>query len=69
MSRYMEEKLDGVHIRDIIETIASMEECKHLINEVCTEPECEACCDYPSTSEYCSYCQYYEKEDGVIREE
>lgn len=69
MSRSMEVKLDGELNRTIIETIESMDECKHLINDVCTEPECDACCDFPSPEEYCSYCRYYEKEDGVIREE
>lgn len=66
MSRSMEVKLDGELNRTIIETIESMDECKHLINDVCTEPECDACCDFPSPEEYCSCCRYYEKEDGVI---
>lgn len=66
MSRNMEVKLDGELNRTIIETIESMDKCKHLINDVCTEPECDACCDFPSPEEYCSHCRYYEKEDGVI---
>lgn len=60
MSRY----IDTVDGEDKI-TIASMEECRHLYNEVCTEPRCDECCDFPAP-ELCAKCKWFEKEDGVI---
>lgn len=68
MSRNIEVKVGGELHRTLIETIASNYECKHLINEVCTCADCEQCCDYPSPTEYCCDCEYFEKEDGVIEE-
>lgn len=63
MSRYLESCDGGYH-----EEIADLEECKHLINEVCTNPDSELCCDFPHY-EYCLYrCSHFMKEDGIIRE-
>ena len=51
----------------IDEAIADMDECKHLINEVCTNPCSQQCCDYPHTGEYCAKrCPHFTKEDGII---
>lgn len=64
MSRWIE------HDRDnrIIETIADTEECKYLMNEVCTNPKSDQCCDFPH-HEYCEFCcPHFTKEDGVIKE-
>lgn len=48
----------------IYEKIASMEECKDLMNEVCTNPSSDQCCDYPHP-EYCKLrCPHFTKEDG-----
>ena len=61
MSRYLDH-CDGKYQ----EEIADMEECKHLINEVCTNPDSEQCCDFPHY-EYCLYrCTHFTKECGVI---
>lgn len=63
MSRWIEASQDH---KTLTETIASKNECKKLINEVCTEDRCDQCCDYPHP-EYCTRrCPYFEKEDGII---
>jgi hypothetical protein len=63
MSRWIEASQDH---KTLTETIANVDECKKLINEVCTEDRCDQCCDYPHP-EYCARrCPYFEKEDGVI---
>lgn len=52
----------------ISEEIASAEECRHLINEVCTNPDSEQCCDFPHP-EYCIYrCPHFTKERGLLAE-
>ena len=64
MSRWIEVDQEN-NIRK--ETIASTEECKKLVNEICTESRCDQCCDYPHPEEYCTLrCPYFEKEDGII---
>lgn len=63
MSRIIE---FGPNYRRISETIDSMEECKDLINDVCTNPSSDQCCDFPHP-EYCKYrCPHFTKEDGII---
>lgn len=64
MSRWLEVGDEGQYI----ETIADMDECKHLINEVCTNPDSQQCCDFPH-EEYCKHrCPFFTKEDGVIKQ-
>lgn len=61
MSRYLECE-NGTYQ----EEIADMEECKHLINDVCTNPSSQECCDFPHP-EYCKLrCPHFTKEDGVL---
>lgn len=61
MSRWLE-KVDG----EYREEIADLEQCKHLINEVCTNPDSDQCCDFPHY-EYCTYCcPCFTKEDGLL---
>ena len=49
----------------IIQSIDSMEECRHLIYGVCTNPDSDQCCDFPHP-EYCIYrCRHFTKEDGI----
>ena len=63
MSRYLDHENGIYH-----EEIADMDECQYLINDVCTNPDSEQCCDFPNY-EYCLYrCHHFKKEDGVIRE-
>lgn len=48
----------------IYEKIVDTAECKDLVNEVCTNPSSDQCCDYPHP-EYCQHrCQHFTKEDG-----
>lgn len=64
MSREIE--YDREH-RKIHEEISSMDECKHLINDVCTNPDSQQCCDFPHPEEYCkNRCPYFTKEDGLL---
>lgn len=50
----------------IKESIDRMDECKHLYNEVCTNPSSQQCCDYPHPA-YCLHrCPHFEHEDGII---
>ena len=61
MSRSMDRNPDT---GEISVTIVSMEECKHLIDEVCTNPSSDQCCDFPHSG-YCQYrCPYFTDEDG-----
>lgn len=61
MSRYIDHNPDT---NEISEVIASMDECKDLVNEVCTNPNSDQCCDYPH-SDYCKCrCPYFTDEDG-----
>lgn len=63
MSRWLD--YDSNH-RRYNETIASADECKYLINEVCTNPSSDQCCDFPH-HEYCEFCcPHFTKEDGRI---
>lgn len=58
MSRWIKEK-DG----KTIEEIADTNECRWLYDEVCCNPECDQCCDFPDTEEYCPKCPHFEKEE------
>ena len=63
MSRWADTREDG----GIREEIASMDECKWLINEVCCNDKSNECCDYPHPEEYCKKrCPHFTKEDGII---
>lgn len=43
------------------------EECKHLVDDVCVNPDSDQCCDFPHP-EYCQYCcPHFTYEDGTIR--
>lgn len=45
-----------------------MDECRHLYNEVCCNPDSDQCCDFPHP-EYCLYCcPHFTKEDGLLAE-
>lgn len=59
MSKWIEEKQDYTII-----CIASMEECKHMYNEVCCNDKSEWCCDFPNQEE-CDECPLFEKEEGL----
>ena len=51
-----------------IEEIESMEVCKHKINDVCCNEDCE----YLGSYIYCDstkHCEYFEKGDGIINKE
>ena len=51
-----------------IEEIESMEVCKHKINDVCCNEDCEELGSYV----YCDNikrCEYFEEEDGIINKE
>lgn len=64
MSREIEYDPQG---RRIHEKISDMDECKHLINDVCTNPSSQECCDYPHPTEYCKKrCPFFTKEDGLL---
>ena len=64
MSRWADTREDG----GIREEIASMDECKWLINEVCCNDQSDECCDFPH-HDYCkNRCPHFTKEDGVIEE-
>lgn len=58
MSRWIEEK-DG---KTII-TIADMEQCKWMYNEICCCDKSDEVADYPY---HCDTCKYFEKEDGKV---
>lgn len=63
MSRWADTREDG----GIREEIASMDECKWLINEVCCNDASQQCCDFPHPDEYCKKrCPHFTKEDGII---
>ena len=61
MSRYIECKPHAQGRYEYYETVADESECKHMINEVCCDPECEACCAFPD-EEYCKSCSHFESE-------
>ena len=48
------------------EGIASMDECKNLVNGVCSDDLSDQCCSFVDP-EYCrSKCPRFQKEDGII---
>lgn len=61
MSKWMNLDNDG----NRIVSIASMEQCKNMYNEVCCAGESEYVGDYPSDAD-CKGCPFFEKEDGVL---
>ena len=62
MSRWLDSDRYGAYH----EEIADMDECRHLINEVCTNDKSDMCCDFPHP-EYCTHsCPYFAAEDGKI---
>ena len=60
MSRWIEDAPDGGYIT----TIADMDECKYMYNEVCCNDESE-CCGCYAFEDNCKRCELFEKEDGV----
>ena len=53
----------------VIETIASMDECRCLCNEVCCNDLSDECGSFVD-SEFCrKKCPHFQKEDGIITEE
>lgn len=64
MSRWIESKEVAGRIV-YKETIASMDECIHLCNEVCCNDRCDQLAEFVDT-EYCRRCPRFEKEDGII---
>lgn len=64
MSRWIE--VDEEH-RLVKETIASMDECRHLCNEVCCNDMSDQVGEFVD-SRYCSSrkCPHFSKEDGII---
>lgn len=61
MSRWIEDAPDGGYIT----TIADMDECKYMYDEICGNDESEHCCCYAFKDD-CERCELFEKEDGVI---
>lgn len=61
MSRWIEDAPDGGYKV----TIADMNECKHIYNEICCNDESGHCCCYAFEDD-CKGCELFEKEDGVI---
>lgn len=60
MSRFID--YQPIHIDEI-----DYNQCKWLINEVCTNENCEYVADYPYPNCKCEnkkQCKYFEKEDG-----
>ena len=58
MSKWLDQLPDGTFKEEIYDR----DGCRYFINEVCCNPECYWCCDYPDEEE-CSRCEYFEKED------
>ena len=61
MSRWIGSASDGGHKV----TIADMDECKYMYDEICCNDESEHCCCYAFKDD-CERCELFEKEDGVI---
>ena len=61
MSRWIESAPDGGYKV----TIADMNECKYMYDEICCNDESECCCCYAFEDD-CERCELFEKEDGVI---
>ena len=62
MSRWIESTFGG----GTLITIADMDQCKHMYNEVCCNDKSSLRGDYPDLEYDCQYCEWFEKEDGVI---
>ena len=60
MSRWTEKVGDDYKV-----TIADMDDCKYMYDEICCNDESEHCCDY-AFEDVCKRCELFEKEDGVI---
>lgn len=58
MSRYLD--IINGHSEVVLK---SMNECRHLINDICTCNKSELACDYPSEYD-CMQCRYFMEEDG-----
>lgn len=54
--------------RDNTEEIWDLDQCKYLLNDVCVNHKSEMLGDFPICygEDYCSQCELFEKEDGVI---
>ena len=53
-----------------IEEIDCVKVCKHKINDVCCNEECEHLGSYPFVDcDSKEACEYFEEEDGIIEEE
>lgn len=61
MSRWIE----GTFGRKTLITIADMNECKYMYDDICCNDESEHCCSYAFEDD-CKGCELFEKEDGVI---
>ena len=64
MSRWIEVDVKNQIIK---ETIASMDECRHLCNQVCCNDRSDQMAEFVD-GEYCKKCPHFEKEDGHIQE-
>lgn len=62
MSRWIKDAPDGGYII----TIADIDECKHMYNEVCYNDKSSLCGDYPDLEYDCQYCELFEKENGAM---
>ena len=68
MSRFLTQKDDGTYL----EEIESIEICKWRINDICCNDKCDCLGDYPPYWCKCESkedCEYFKKEDGVIKKE
>ena len=62
MSRWLESDKYGAYH----EELASIDECCHLINEVCCNNKSNMCGDFPHP-DYCMHrCPHFTKEDGAL---
>ena len=66
MSRWIEVDEENRHVK---ETIASMDECKMLCNEVCCNDQSEYCACWPPSDLCGRKCPHFEKEDGIITDQ
>ena len=56
MSRYIECITIEQGRFEYHETLADENGCKHMINDVCCNKDCDACCAFPD-EEYCQTCK------------
>lgn len=61
MSRYIECITDAQGHNEYRETLADENGCKHMINDVCCNKDCEAACAFPD-EDYCKSCSRFESE-------